>query len=398
MPKSHERTQFGGPSEIYPEDYPSAPRYVNFSANEHDRRNEHHIRYSGLGDGVAYRQKIPDSALREMTYNASQDKRDVHEELYPPPTEDASKGAKRRYEKQYPYAMGAYSTEGTLRRDADLADDASNTRHGRQIYLSSSATHANGGHGCAMKLPSTLHDELDLPDEHRTGWHCAEQGMVSDHRYANARTLDGGGDRVFVVNPHGEHMAPCGHDTAKYGCADFCRAVDAADIGDYGERHDGEDDLDLGSDDDGSDNDGNEQRGGPYRDADGNIVDDDGESSGSDEDSEDDGSESKEDGGKVIDAQEGGAVDDEESSGSDEDSEDDRSDSDEEEEDGNNVDDQDVEDDNDGAVQHKVSDDEESSSDEDSSDSDADGSDSDEDGGDTQDVDVEDDYDEDEYD
>ncbi|KAF2821446.1 hypothetical protein CC86DRAFT_426730 [Ophiobolus disseminans] len=293
------RTQFGGPSEIFPNEYSSAPRLVDLSATEHDARNPGHTRYSGLGNGVAYGQRIPDSALRELTYNANADQRELHQELHPYPVDATDKVREKIDQKYLPGAMGSYSSRGTLMRDmaggsdaedddeddttgefedddeaegeqyneleedGDVNDDA---RHGYQIFLSSSSKHAQKAKNCAVDLAPGLDGEVRLDGSlpaHRTGWHCAEQGMVSDHHDANAGMPsydnaddDDDEDRVFVVDPQGRHMAPCGHATDQYGCEDFCRAIGARDVGDYGAVEEGSSEGDeqvSGSDEDDED-------------------------------------------------------------------------------------------------------------------------------------------------
>jgi hypothetical protein len=60
--------------------------------------------------------------------------------------------------------------------------------------------------------------------------------MVSDHRNANrggpAQPSKRNDDYLFVVGRSGEYKPPCGHDGGQYGCAQFCGAIGARDIGD----------------------------------------------------------------------------------------------------------------------------------------------------------------------
>jgi hypothetical protein len=118
-----QRLQFGGPSEIYLDEYPNAPCLVHDSENRHDTRNSEHIRYFGLGSGVMYRQRISDSALRDLSYNALVDQRELQEDryLYPRYTNDS---ATAKVDREFlPGAMGAYWVRGTLRRSPVNNDD-----------------------------------------------------------------------------------------------------------------------------------------------------------------------------------------------------------------------------------------------------------------------------------
>lgn len=251
------RLIFGGPSDIDPDEYPTHPSLVELGYAEHAARNPDYNHYGGLGAGVTYREEIPESALRNMVYNANED---MQEDFEP----DANNiGRKRR-----PGAMGAYLVSGTVRRDRssdedeaseedeayDRNDDRSDdARHGHQIYLGSSMRRRHAD-PARVALEESFQDDVVGEDGsrpvHGHNWQCAEPGLISEHRYANGlegsdndkgsyhsddvdEDDDGGGNhagRFYIVDGGGNHMPPCHHDSS-YGCHDICAVTGDEDIG-----------------------------------------------------------------------------------------------------------------------------------------------------------------------
>jgi hypothetical protein len=247
------RLVFGVPSDVFPEEYPTHPSLVDLGYGEHSPRNPDYIRYAGLGDGVAYAQDMPASAQRDLVYNAAQDMEEAFER------DGISK-------KRWPGAMGSYWAAGAVRRDVeededeDAADDS--VRRGHQIYLGSSLKEKQKGADEVVLEPSLYEQLAGEEDElrgHRMRYRCAEPGLISDHRYANAwdyagddaeddevedhsdndgdsgdedrgDEAGGQGGRFYVEDAEGNYMPPCGHDKA-YGCRDICVVTGDWDLG-----------------------------------------------------------------------------------------------------------------------------------------------------------------------
>jgi hypothetical protein len=161
-----QRLQFGGPSEIYLDEYPNAPCLVHDSENRHDTRNSEHIQYFGLRSGVMYRQRISDSTLRKLSYNALVDQRELQEDryLYPRYTNDS---AIAKVDKEIlPGAMGAYWVRGTLRRSLVNNDDDDEYDRGDDIEEYSedegSGSDASGG---SIRTKDTSQAEPEIPGD-----------------------------------------------------------------------------------------------------------------------------------------------------------------------------------------------------------------------------------------
>lgn len=133
---------FGGPSELYPDKYPTHPPLVERDYGEHAAHNPDYDRYAGLGSGVAYGQEMPEEAQRGLVYNANQDMQEALERDGIP-------------KKKRPGAMGSYWAQGAVGRDGSVEeeddyddyddsddnddnDSDDNIRRGGQIYLGSS--------------------------------------------------------------------------------------------------------------------------------------------------------------------------------------------------------------------------------------------------------------------
>ena len=224
------RTIFGGPSEIYPDVYPTHPPLVESGYGEHSAHNPDYYHYAGLGGGVAYAQEMPESAQRALAHNANEDMRESLERDNIP-------------NKRQPGAMGSYWVPGAVRRDASDEDEDSkdNVKQGRQMYVGSSMKQKQKGE-CEVALESNLHDQLAGKDDelpvHRRRYQCAEPGLISEHRYENDRDYDGKedddgekGGRFYVEDQAGSHLPPCGHGS-EYGCAKMCNITGDEDIAD----------------------------------------------------------------------------------------------------------------------------------------------------------------------
>jgi hypothetical protein len=81
-----------------------------------------------------YGQAIPDSALQDLTYNASADMQAVHSELYPYAPNATSTEKEKADRKNRPGATGGFSTHGAV---ANANGDA---RHGHQLFFGTSET------------------------------------------------------------------------------------------------------------------------------------------------------------------------------------------------------------------------------------------------------------------
>jgi hypothetical protein len=131
-----------------------------------DMTHEMHIRYFGLGSGAMYRQRISDSALRELSYNALVDQRELQEDryLYPRYTNDS---ATAKVDKEFlPGAMGAYWVRGTLRRIPVNNDDGDEYDRGDDIEEYSedegSGSDASGG---SIRTKDTSQAEPEIPGD-----------------------------------------------------------------------------------------------------------------------------------------------------------------------------------------------------------------------------------------
>jgi hypothetical protein len=229
---------FGGPSDVFPEEYPTHPSLVDLDYGEHSAQNPDYNHYAGLGGGVAYAQEMPASAQRGLVFDANQDMTEAFER-------DGISN------KRQPGAMGSYWVPSAITRDTstedgdededeDEDDDTDdNVRRGHQIYLGSSMKQKRKGEN-EVALESSLHDQLageddELPD-HRRSYQCAEPGLISEHRYENAwDDADGEGEdeggRFYVEDRGGNYLPPCGHGS-EYGCGDICRITGDEDLGD----------------------------------------------------------------------------------------------------------------------------------------------------------------------
>jgi hypothetical protein len=233
-----QRIIFGGPSELFLEDYPTHPSLVSHGYGEHSTHNSDYHHYAGSGGGVAYAQEMPASAQRDLVYNATQDMVSAFERDKVP-------------KKKQPGAMGSYLAEGSLRRESSSKDDNEDTskaftkyterdvRRGNQIYLGSSMKQKGKG-DYEVALESNLYDQLapnhnQLP-QHRRNFQCAEPGLISDHRYNNAScngiqpdpSYQGG--RFYVEDRQGTYLPPCGH-SPEYGCGAMCTVTGDKDLG-----------------------------------------------------------------------------------------------------------------------------------------------------------------------
>jgi hypothetical protein len=228
-----ERIVFGGPSDVFPNKYPTHPSLVDLGHGEHSAHNPDYYHYSGLGGGVTFAQEMPASAQRGLAQNANEDMSEQFKQ------DKISKG-------KQPGAMGSYWVSGATRREMNDENENAkdNIRRGHQIYVGSSMKQKQKGE-YEVGLESDLHEQLaggngELPD-HRRHYQCAEPGLISEHRYENAwdnanheaqndrKKEDGKGGRFYVEDRKGHHLPPCGHGS-EYGCADICAITGDRDI------------------------------------------------------------------------------------------------------------------------------------------------------------------------